>query len=469
MQDATAPRKGEHLVLDIESLAVGGDGVARSGGRVFFVERGLPGSRVLAEVTLVKKRFARARVVQVEEQSPHVVTPPCPHFGRCGGCLWQDLDYAEQLKWKRRFVVESLERIGSFKDPAVAQCTASPRTLQCRNKMEFAFSPAQGSGLNLGLYERSSHQALNVEHCLLLSDRAMPVLAAARAYCRAHAAKAPAWSIEHGAGFWRHLVLRETLDGACLVHLITAPNPAFEDLVDGLAQELLDRFSHISCVTHSSRASSAPVARGESLESVYAQENTDADHGCRLVERMGGLTLSLSADAFFQPNTLAAEQLYAVVKAMAGQLAGENGKLGLAWDAYCGVGGISLALAGLCDKVLGWDLDQGAIEDAAANARDNNADNCAFLAGDAKEVFAAEAGTPDLLVLDPPRSGLHPDMAGLILKKAPGAVISVACDPATQARDLAKLAQDYDLVGVTPVDLFPHSPHVESVALMKRR
>ena len=470
MHNESTPVKGEHRVLDVESLAVGGDGVARMGGRVVFVDRGLPGQRVLAEITQVKKRFARARVVEVSEESPHAVSAPCPHFGRCGGCLWQNLDYAEQLRWKQRFVAESLERIGGLGHVAVAETVASPRTLGFRNKMEFAFAPgrAKGEGLRLGLYQRGSNHVLNVERCMLLSEAAMDILAEARSFCRA--SKAPAWSKEYRSGFWRHLVLREAAhDGSCLAHVITAPDPGKESLVDGLARHLLERFPHVACVVHSTRRSAVAVAHGQNLESVYAGEGTDADRGCRLRERVGGLTFSLSADAFFQTNTLAAEQLYAVIRNMARQAAGEGDRLGLVWDAYCGAGGIALTLAPLADKVLGWDMDAAAVDDAAANAQANDLGNCAFVSGDAKEVLAAEAGRPDLLVLDPPRSGLHPDMADLILEKAPKAVISVSCDPATQARDLANLAQAYDVTAVTPVDLFPHSPHVESVALLIKR
>ncbi len=469
MTDSNILKKNEKRVLDITALASGGAGVARigdeQGGRVVFVERGLPGQRVLARITLVKKRFAKAEVLDVVEQTPHAVDAQCPHFGRCGGCSWQDLDYPEQLRWKQTLVRENLERIGKLKEPPVQPTLPSPKTYGFRNKMEFAFSPGKAKGeINLGLHEPGSANVLNVEGCLLMSDKTMDVVAEVRRM--AGSSKARSFDPEYGSGFWRHLVLRESAaTGSCIANIITSPGPEFDEIMDGVARRLLDHFPHISCVLHSLRTSTLTVAQGETIESVYAREEDDPGLACLLNEPMGELNMSVSAESFFQTNTMAAQTLYSVVTGMAERVAGD-GKLGEVWDVYCGVGGIALSVAGLCAGVKGFDNSESAIADAQANAEDNEIANCEFLAGDALALMREDSGSPELVILDPPRSGLHPDMVGVILEKAPKAVIYVSCDPATQARDLALLSPVYDLVESQPVDMFPHSPHVENVALL---
>ncbi|MFU2209948.1 23S rRNA (uracil(1939)-C(5))-methyltransferase RlmD [Solidesulfovibrio sp. C21] len=446
-------REDTELTLVVDRLAFGGKGVARVDGLVVFVDGGLPGATVRAKVTKVKKGFAEALVVETLTVAPQAVAAPCPHFGVCGGCLHQDLDYAAQLFWKRQQVAETLSRLGGLRDVDVAPVVASPDIYGYRNKMEFAFA----GRLHLGLHERQRPgRVLDIENCLLMDDRVGDILAFVRETCADTGLAA--YDPRTGKGVWRHLVLRRSLaTGGRLVHLITAPSRRAGDAAQHLGESLLERFPDVSGFVHSVRRNPMAVAIGERQISALG-----ADH---LEERIGEVRLRISADAFAQTNTRAAEKLYAEVARAAGSAPDRA-----LWDVYCGCGGIALALAPGFETVYGVEADKRAVADARKAAKSSGRDNCVFKAGDAATVLADLAATkPAVVTIDPPRAGVDGQTLAAVMDAAPDKLVYVSCNPATLARDLKTLSDLYTLNQVTPVDLFPHTAHIEVVAALELR
>lgn len=434
--------------LAVDRVAFGGKGVARVDGLVVFVDGGLPGATVRARVTRVKKGFAEAVAVETLTSSPAAVAAPCPHFGLCGGCVHQDLDYAAQLFWKREQVVETLARLGGLREVVVEETIPSPDLYGYRNKMEFAFI----GRLHLGLHERRQPgRVLDVTGCLLMDERACAVVDFVRQACTETGLAA--YDARSGKGVWRHLVVRRSLaTGERLVHLITGPSRRAGDAAHHIGENLLTRFPDVSGFVHSVRRAQTTVAIGE--RQVFA---LGRDH---LTERVGEVTLRVSADAFVQTNTRAAHKLYQVVEQAAG-----SAPEGALWDVYCGCGGIALSLAPHFETVYGVEADKRAVADAVESAKLSGRDNCVFTAGDAAVTLADLAPTkPAVVTLDPPRSGADAQTLAAVMDVAPAKIVYVSCNPATLARDLKILGDLYAVTKVTPVDLFPHTAHIETVA-----
>ena len=461
------PERGAVLTLSVDKLAFGGQGVARADGFVVFVDRGLPGQTVQARITRVEKRHAEAEVVSVLTPSPHQTEAPCPHFGICGGCQWQDLAYAEQLRWKRIHVEESLARLAGMQDMAVEETLPSPDTFHYRNKIELDFSGgvlsgmAAGAPMDLGFHRRNGSAIVNVETCLLQSPLSARIVNATRQWCAGSGA--PACDPRSGNGFWRRLALRRSAaTGEVLAQIITSPIRRYGPLAAALAEHLLEMFAPgpdgegLVGVVHSVRRSSESVPAEDLVVQTFGRDT--------LEERLGGLRFTIQAGAFFQPNTRAAELLYEVVREFAGLTGAET-----VWDLYCGSGGISLFLASRALCVTGFDIGRESIRNAKANAADNQLNNCRFVAGDILALLRKEKHGPDVVVTDPPRAGLHPQAVSELLRLAPQRMVYVSCNPPTQARDLAPLLTAYRLEKAQPVDLFPHTPHIECVTLLTRR
>lgn len=446
-------REGMNVELAVDRLALGGKGVARIEGFVVFVDGGLPGSTVQAKITRLRKGFAEAEAVETLVPSPQAVPPACRHADVCGGCPWQGLDYAAQLFWKREQVVETLARLGGLTEVTVHPTVPSPRTLGYRNKMEFAFA----GNLHLGLHERR-HPArvLDITECKLMEPWAAQVVTFVREYCRNTGLTA--YDARTGRGVWRHLVLREsTVTGKRLVHLITGPARTAGDAAHGLGEALLAKFPDIGGFVHSVRRAPTGVAVGERQVSSLGET--------RLEECIGEAKLVFSPDAFVQTNTEAAALLYALVAEAAGEAPD-----GTAWDIYCGCGGISLNLARRFGLIHGVEADARAIDDARNAAEQSGIETCVFHAKDAAQAMANLSTTaPTVVVLDPPRAGAAPEVLAAILAAAPARVVYVSCNPATLARDLRTLTELYQVRAVTPVDLFPHTAHIECVAELTLR
>ncbi len=451
------PQPGTQLNVRIEKLVPGGQGLARHEGFVLFVDQALPGQHLLVEVLSVKKRHGQAAIRQVLEPAPGQIPPACPDFGLCGGCTWQHLAYERQLFWKEQFVRESLERIGRLQQADRVEfrpIIPSPDTWFYRNKMEFAFvpCPAGENRPRLGLKRRASSAVVEISQCRLQSQRSMEVLDLVRS-CPA-LGEAPAYDPKSGTGFWRYLVLRE--NGREMVAQLITSNKNHTAAVETLANRLMQHCPWLTGLAHMQRDSTQQVALGERTLRVFGTDQLEFN--------IGQTSYTVPANGFFQPNTAAAKRIYDTVAQLAALKGGE-----IIWDLYCGAGGAGLHIARNAALLAGFDISREALDSAAKNARGNNIRQARFHAGDMRRTMRREKTRPDILLTDPPRSGMAPEVLEQILEHAPKAVISVACDPATQARDIGRLAQKYELRVVQPVDMFPHTPHVENVALLTRK
>ncbi|WP_207261678.1 23S rRNA (uracil(1939)-C(5))-methyltransferase RlmD [Desulfovibrio sp. Huiquan2017] len=455
-------QKDDIIECSIESLAFGGRGVAHVDGMAVFVAGGLPGDTVTARVVKAKKRFAEAVLETVVAPSPHRVEPKCPHFGQCGGCAVQDLEYAEQVAQKAAQVENALRRIGGVEDFVLDAPAASPVVWNYRNKMEFAFEQ-RDDGPHLGLRavlpagDKGLAPVLDIEECHLCGRRDMEILRTARDFVRASGL--PAYDPAADAGFWRHLVVRHTALNEIMVHLITAEAPGDYGRAEELGEILADRFPDLTAFVHSSRARRSLAATGEKMVfRLGARAVTEmVEHGDRQAR------YHLGPNAFFQTNTAGAGELFGTVREFGGFTGSET-----VLDLYCGIGAIGIFLADAVKKVVGVEVSEEAVSKAWSSAKLNKLDNCGFTAA-SLDSPAALKGLPkvDVLVVDPPRAGIHENTAKAILALAPKRILAVSCDPTTLARDVKRLSERYALKRARAVDMFPHTHHVETVALLE--
>ena len=452
---AAPVRKGEEVDLRVDSLAYGGNGVARLNGFVVFVRGGLPGDRVRVRVTKVKRGFAEGLVTSVVEPSDARVEAPCRHFGTCGGCRFQDLAYAAQLGEKERQVWDALVRIGRIPDPPLEPIVPAASTFRYRNKLEYAFSSSD-EGVELGFHRAGRwDEVVGIDECLLTTDLGNAVRLAVRDWAREE--RLPAFDQKTGEGYLRHLVYREGRNtGQVLVTLVTAAGERFET---GYFVDVLRRFPEVRSIHWA--VNDTPAERTSLPTTLLWGDDA-------IEEEILGLRFRIRPSAFLQTNTEMAERLYAFALEQAGLTGRES-----VFDLYCGTGTIGLALAARARVVWGVEISEEAVACAIENAELNGVENAHFFAGSvgqALEELVERAGSPDVVVVDPPRAGL----AGKALRRtgALGAarIVYVSCNPTTLASDAAVLRDEhgYALRRCRPVDMFPHTPHVECVALLER-
>jgi 23S rRNA (uracil1939-C5)-methyltransferase len=448
--------KGEELELDVDSLAFGGNGVARLDGFVVFVRRGLPGDRVRARVTKVKRSHAEALATEVLRPGPERVEAPCAHFPACGGCRFQDLAYEAQLEQKQLQVRDALQRLAGIAEPPLERIVpCEPEIFHYRNKVEYSFTSTE-AGPALGFHRAGRwDEVLEIDRCWLIDDLGNAIRDAVRDWAREEGLDA--YSQADGSGYLRHLVVRQGRNtGQALVQLVTAPGEKFEA---GYFVDVLRRFPEVRSIQWSVNDTPAEVTNLPS-RLLWGEEWIE--------EELGGLSFRVRPNAFLQTNTAMAERLYALAREAAGLTGGET-----VWDLYCGIGTIGLSLAGDALTVWGIEVSEESVACALENAVLNGITNSAFFAGNVGEVveeLLERSGAPDVVVVDPPRAGL----AGKALRRlgrigAPR-LVYVSCNPTTLAGDVKALREEhgYELRRLTPVDMFPHTPHVESVALLER-
>jgi 23S rRNA (uracil1939-C5)-methyltransferase len=459
-------KKGETIQLSISGVAFGGKGLSRVDGLTVFVEQAVPGDLVLARIVKKKKNYAEARVIELRESSPSRIVPPCPYSGICGGCTWQFLVYARQLEHKRQHVSESLAHIGGIEGVAVHPTIPSEKIFAYRNKMEFSCSDRswllreemeQGaSDLSpaVGLHvPEIYHKVLDIEACLLQPDAGNRILRDFRRFLLDSGL--PVYGLRSHVGFWRFLMLRHsTARDEWMVNIITAGED--RKAVQPLADRLMERYPEVVSVVNNITTRKSGVALGE-----YEVPLAGTPF---LTDRIGSFEFDISANSFFQTNTLGAEALYRVVKSYAGLTGGET-----VLDLYSGTGTIAIYLSDASARVIGIEMAESAIADAEKNRIKNRVDNCRFLEGDMRRVLAGVSEIPDVMIIDPPRVGMHKDVTARVLEMAPERIVYVSCNPATLARDLAMMKDAYRVEEVQPVDLFPHTFHVEAVARLEKR
>ena len=452
---AAPVKTGEELELHIDSLAYGGNGVGRHDGFVVFARGGLPGDTVRARITKVKRGFAEGVVTELVGASDARVDAPCRHFGTCGGCRFQHLAYEAQLAEKERQVRDALVRIGRFSDPPLEPIVPASSEYHYRNKLEYSFTTTE-DGVDLGFHRAGRwDEVIGIEECLLTTDLGNAVRLAVRDWAREE--RLEAYDQETGAGYLRHFVVREGRNmGQVLVVLVTAPGEHFES---GYLVDVLRRFPEVRSVHWA--INDTPAEQTNLPTKLLWGEDA-------IEEKILGLTFRVRPSAFLQTNTEMASRLYELAREYAGLEGDEN-----VYDLYCGTGTIGLALAGEARAVWGLEISEEAVACAIENADLNGIENARFFAGNVGqtvEELSEEAGSPDVVVVDPPRAGL----AGKALRRtgALGAprIVYVSCNPTTLASDLQVLRDEYGYVleRCRPVDMFPHTPHVESVSVLSR-
>jgi 23S rRNA (uracil1939-C5)-methyltransferase len=451
------PKRGEILSLTIDDLAFGGEGVGRADGYVVFVPGGLPGDRLRVRLVQVRSRFGRGVIDAIEQPSPQRVEAPCPYFGRCGGCRLQHLAYPAQLAFKAKQVVDALARLGGLPDVEVRPIIGAEETFGYRNKMEFTVARSATAPLAVGLHETERYDSvLDIERCLLQSDRMNALLGEARAFFVER--ELTVYEQDSGEGLLRFLMLREGKHTGELMTNVVTSAPAVSELAP-LAQRLQARDTGTTSVVMNVNPKKASVAVGVEEHLLGGR-----DH---IRERVAGLTFQVSANSFFQTNTRQAERLFELVVDSA-ELTGRE----TVYDLYSGTGAISLLLARRARWVYGIEVAQAAVDDAGVNAAANAITNCTFVCGEVRFVLPsliAKGVTAEVVVADPPRAGFHPKALHALATLGARRIVYVSCNPTTLARDVGELVRGgYRLEWVQPVDMFPHTPHIEAVARLER-
>ena len=443
---ATRPERGTELDLRIDSLAFGGNGVARSDGYVVFVQGAVPGDRVRALLTKRKKAYGEARTLEILEPSPDRVEPVADH----PGAPWQVLPYERQLAVKAEQVDDALRRIGKLDGYELEEIVPAVEQWRYRNKLEYSFGTGPEGELVCGFHAPGSWETiLHLEDCLLASERGNELRRAVLAWCRAQGLEA--YDRRAQTGFLRNLVVREgRRTGQFQVRLVTSEGD--------LDTDSLRAAIHVHSLLWTQVPGVAEVSAGPT-EIVDGSPTFD--------EELADLRVHISPEAFFQTNTEMAERLYATAAEYA-QLQGWE----RVYDLYCGIGTIGLSLAPRAGELFGLEIVEEAVADAIENARLNDVSNAQFFAGDVRlalRELVEKAGRPDVLVVDPPRAGLSQKVVRRVVEASPRRIVYVSCNPTTLAPNAAQLVEaGYALRRVRPVDMFPQTPHIECVALLER-
>ena len=468
--------------ITIEATAAEGNGLAHVDGKVVFVKQAIPGDVVDVQVNKVRSGYSQGYIARLISPSPHRLSPFCEHFGQCGGCTWQTLPYPMQIAFKQQQVVDQLTRIGHLQLPPVSPILGSEKTDHYRNKLEYTFSNrrwllpgedwstmSETDRLGLGFHVSGFFdKVLDIRQCHLQREPSNAIRLFIRQYAIDHGLSF--YDLRENRGFLRTMVVRTTSTGETMLVLCFGGEAEGEDAAvarEALLEAVRLRFPEINSLYYvinpkgNDNFSDLPCILYSGAEAVY--------------EQMENLRFKIGPKSFYQTNSSQAYRLYSVVRDFVRE--GVSTRLEtdkpVIYDLYTGTGTIALFLASLARKVVGIEYVPEAIEDAKVNARGNGITNADFFAGDMKDIlnaeFIAAQGKPDIVVLDPPRAGIHPAVAQVLLACAPERMVYVSCNPATQARDLSVFAPYYDIVHVQPVDMFPHTTHVENVVSLVKR
>lgn len=461
--------------IRVETMAAEGKCIARLDGQVIFLEGGAPGDTVSAEVTKVKSSFLEARVTEITAYSPDRAQPFCIHFGLCGGCSWQHIQYENQLRYKQQQVIDHLERIGGLVLPEPTPILPSSQTRLYRNKLDFTFSaqrwltrkemadpntqPEPALGYHI---PRKYDKVFDVQECHLQADPSNAIRLAARD--EAVKNNIPFFDLRKQIGFLRTLTIRTANTGEVMIILQVTYDKM--EWIEAILKRLERDFPTITSFNY--------IINGKKNDTFHDLDIVCWKGNPYITERMprpdgsGDLSFRVGPKSFYQTNSQQAYELYNIAWKMA-QIQPHE----LVYDLYTGTGTIANFVASQAKKVIGLEYVKEAIEDAKVNSAINNITNTDFYAGDMKDLLSDEFldthGRPDVIITDPPRAGMHEQVTRMLLKAAPGRIVYVSCNAATQARDLQILSEQYDIVAFQPVDMFPHTMHVENVASLVRK
>ncbi|GED67730.1 tRNA (uracil-5-)-methyltransferase [Brevibacillus reuszeri] len=452
-QPETKLTVGQQMTLTIKSLGINGEGIGYFKRKIVFVDKALPGEVIHAQVTEVKEKYATARLLKVVEKSPARTKAPCPVYEECGGCSLQHMDYKAQLASKQELVLESLRKYARLETPPVAPTIGMDNPWGYRNKAQFQVGKRDGK-LVAGLYQTGTHQLVDLETCQVQHEATTAIVRTAKQVIQELGI--PVYEERKRTGVIRTVVARVAFaTGETQLTLVTATNeiPRVKELV----MELRSRLPELVSIVQNVNAQKTSVIFGDTTRELWGRPY--------IAEKLGELSFDLSARAFFQLNPEQTHKLYDEVKKAAGLTGSE-----LLLDLYCGTGTISLWLAPFAREVRGIELIPEAVEDARKNAERNQAANAQFHVGRAEVLmpkWAKQGVKPDVVVVDPPRTGLDDALIRSLLEVMPKKIVYVSCNPSTLAKDIGKLLAKYELKHVQPVDMFPHTAHVECVSLLK--
>ena len=457
--------------IEVSGYAAEGKSLAKIEGKVLFIENAVPGDVVDVRITRNKKDWAEGRAISFIRYSPDRVTPFCPHFGTCGGCKWQMLPYEKQLEYKQKEAEEAFRRIGKLTQIPLLPILGSEKTRQYRNKLEFTASTrrflteSQITELNDGPWPggalgyhapRLFDKVIDIRECHLMDGVNDLIRNSAREYCSLHGCSY--YDIRAHTGWLRNIIVRCCTTGEIMVNLVFGQEDP--EHTEGILADLLNKVPSITTLLY--------TINPKWNDSIYDLEPRVYFGEGYVMEQLGEFRFKISPKSFFQTNTLQARRLYEVVREFAGLTGTET-----LYDLYCGTGSIGIYLSRLAARVIGVETIEEAVRDARENARINHIDHAFFFPGDVIDVcndsFFQTHGHPDVVVVDPPRAGLHAKLVSKLIEIAPEKLVYVSCNVATQARDLQLLSEVFQIEKLRPVDMFPHTHHLECVALLKRK
>lgn len=466
-------RKKEMPLLEkvrITDIGSEGNAVARVDNLVVFVPMLIPGDVVDIRIKKKRKKYIEGSVVRFHEYSPDRINPPCNHFGICGGCKWQHLPYDLQLFHKEKQVRDNLERIGKVSLPEINHILGSPQIFRYRNKLEFAFSDKRwltneeitsdnefakedAIGFHIpGLFDK----VLDIRECLLQPEPSNEIRNSVREY--AHKDRMTFFNAREQSGFLRNMIIRNSLKGEIMVIFVFFYED--EKRREGLLDFISGKFPEITSLFY--------IINSKKNDSLSDQEPVLYKGNDHIIEEMNGLKFRIGPKSFYQTNTRQSVTLYSVAKEFAGLTGKET-----VYDLYTGTGTIADFVADSAARVIGIEYIEEAVQDAVKNSELNKINNTRFYSGDIRSVlneqFINENGRPDVIITDPPRAGMHEDVVRTIVSASPGRIVYISCNPSTQARDILLMSERYTVDKVQPVDMFPHTHHVENVILLKRR
>lgn len=446
-------KQGELVSMDIEDVSSEGNGIGKISQQVVFVANTVTGDRVSSRIVRVKKNYAEGKLEEIQENSKYRIRPRCIVADKCGGCQWQHIDYEYQLQLKQNQVKETLTRIGGFKDFSV-ESILSKDDLGYRNKVNYPLGVRENGAVKAGYYRPGSHQIVNINQCPIQDHRLNPLLAEIKQDLQK--LKIPIYDEKSRKGALRHLCFRIGKNtGEILITLVSAQVSNL--VIEKQAQKWLQRYPDVIgvCLNHNPKATN-----------VIFGEDTDLLAGRLYVrEIFAGLTFHLRHETFFQVNTVVAEALFNQVLDKLNLQGNET-----VIDLYAGVGTFTLPIAQKVKQVIGVESYNISVQQANHNAEVNDIKNVKFILGETETILPEMDEKPDLVILDPPRKGCHPQVMETLLEIKPQRIVYISCHPATLARDLKLLCQngDYELTFVQPADFFPQTPHVETAVILQK-
>ena len=471
-------RRQKNVILEniaVEDYAAEGKSLARVDGKVIFIEGAIPGDVVDVLLSKNKKDWAEGKATRFEKQSPLRIKPFCSHFGTCGGCQWQMLPYEQQLFYKQKQVTDNLQRIGKVALPAIQPIIGCSNTTRYRNKMEYTFSnkkfipddvfrkmKARGEDTDAAVFQNVGgfhakgifDKVVEIDICYLQAEPTNLIRKFVADFVQKK--QLSFYDIKHKTGWLRNILVRMTDTGELMVNLVV--NNEDEDARIKLLDGLLEKFPGITTLLY--------TINPKVNDSLYGLEPVTYFGKGYIIEKLEDFQFKISVKSFFQTNTRQAENLYRITRAFA-ELTGKE----IVYDLYCGTGSIGIFLSRLAKKVIGVELIEDAIKDANENASLNNIEHASFFCGDTIKIcddsFFEEHGRPDVIITDPPRAGMHEKLVHKLLEIAAPVIVYVSCNPATQARDISLLSEKYSVEKIQPVDMFPHTLHIENIVQLK--